>query len=477
VRLNKKAILTLFLASMIASSIAMTRSVYAATLNVPVPFATITAAIAAANPLGGDTIVVAAGVYNEQIVINKPVTIVGAGAATTTITGNFVGNAPGVPVVTIDAPGSVSFSGFTITGAPPSLVGPNFDRFGMLAKQTVAAAGSTYTISDCKFVGINNPVINNDYQFYASVGSEAIVFTRNVITQYSGNGILSEIHTGPTEISYNTIDAPLCSNSPADTIFFMTYGGHDVTTLQNFAHNTFNMGTANLKSTAISIAAPGPDAAQGNAKYTNIAITENTITGLKANGRGIGFWNGNVGYPAPPDGAKNNIINPVVTKNSIQGTSAAGSFGISFYDDFGSTTGATISCNTIKSMAYGIYLRAGDAPGTKISGNNLMGNTVGIDWTIGLAPVNAIDNYWGSPTGPTNIANPGGTGDTATANVVFAPWLQNPSLCAPGAPAHPVGGEWAPISMVQLVAPWILLAFIAIAGVAVGSHRLLKKRM
>jgi len=42
--------------------------------------------------------------------------------------------------------------------------------------------------------------------------------------------------------------------------------------------------------------------------------------------------------------------------------------------------------------------------------------------------------------------------------------------------APPVGGEWAPINTVQLITPWVALAFLAIAFAAAGSHRLLKKR-
>jgi PKD repeat protein len=43
--------------------------------------------------------------------------------------------------------------------------------------------------------------------------------------------------------------------------------------------------------------------------------------------------------------------------------------------------------------------------------------------------------------------------------------------------ASQVGGEWAPIGIVQLVTPWIALVFLAIAFAAAGSHRLLKKRL
>jgi outer membrane protein assembly factor BamB len=40
----------------------------------------------------------------------------------------------------------------------------------------------------------------------------------------------------------------------------------------------------------------------------------------------------------------------------------------------------------------------------------------------------------------------------------------------------PVGGEWAPINAVQLLAPYVALALIALAALAAGSWRLIKKR-
>ncbi len=40
-----------------------------------------------------------------------------------------------------------------------------------------------------------------------------------------------------------------------------------------------------------------------------------------------------------------------------------------------------------------------------------------------------------------------------------------------------VGGEWIPINAIQLVAPWIILALIALAGVGAGTHRLIKKHI
>jgi hypothetical protein len=37
--------------------------------------------------------------------------------------------------------------------------------------------------------------------------------------------------------------------------------------------------------------------------------------------------------------------------------------------------------------------------------------------------LDATNNWWGNITGPTNAGNPGGTGDSAGANVNFTPWL------------------------------------------------------
>ena len=381
-------------------------------------YSTIQAAIN--NASDGDTIFVDPGTYNEVIIINKGVTIIGAGADTTIIRGAGKSG----PVVTIDATKNVKFTGFTIRDAPKDAQG---ESFGMLVKQTTPTSGVTYEISYCKFVGTNNPNASGEFQFYASGGEEAILFHHNTVTQYSGNAILSEIHTGPMNVSYNTFDAPLTNVESADVIFFMTYGGKDVTTLQKIAYNTFNMATASMKSTAVTFAAPGPGGDQGNAKFTNILITENTFSNLKDDGRAIGFWNGHLGG-TPPSIKQDNIISPVVTNNEIYGVPGSQrSYGISFYDNYGSTTGATITGNTITGVAVAIYLRAGDAPGTVINFNNIHDNAFGVDWTIGATSVNAKYNWWGSATGPTHSSNSGGTGDNVSGNVDFTPWLLAPT--------------------------------------------------
>ena len=44
-------------------------------------YANINSAIAAANPLGGDTIYVWEGIYNENVIVNKPLSLIEIGRA------------------------------------------------------------------------------------------------------------------------------------------------------------------------------------------------------------------------------------------------------------------------------------------------------------------------------------------------------------------------------------------------------------
>ncbi len=57
--------------------------------------------------------------------------------------------------------------------------------------------------------------------------------------------------------------------------------------------------------------------------------------------------------------------------------------------------------------------------------NNIFNNTTGLSATGAGTPslVQADANWWGTPTGPTNGANPGGTGNPVTGSPVFQPFI------------------------------------------------------
>jgi uncharacterized repeat protein (TIGR02543 family) len=389
------------------------------TLTVPEEYPTITAAIVAASP--GDTILVGPGTYNEEVVIDKAVNVLGSGAGSTFINGTGVVLAS-AGLVKIAAPGNVTFDGFTVENAP---LDPNLNRFAIFSESSTS--GVRYTISNNEIIGTGdtNP---NDFEvgFYSQNDQANVVFKYNNVTDMGGNNIVFEVHTGTTEISYNNLEAGV--GLAADSVFFMTYDGNDVNALQNISYNTFNMGTGSVfdydhRSSAISICTPGAAYGVGDAQFTNVVIQGNYIYNLQSYRRGIGFWNGG--------GSGGGIIGPYVEDNTVTGAGATESYGIDFEATGSSSiaaTNATVMDDTISNTADGIYLRTdGCAPGAQIYFNNIVGNTVGLNNTIGSSAVDARYNWWGDPTGPYNpTSNPSGQGNPVTGNVTFQPYQTSP---------------------------------------------------
>ncbi len=91
---------------------------------------------------------------------------------------------------------------------------------------------------------------------------------------------------------------------------------------------------------------------------------------------------------------------------------------------------AKIADSTISSNKFGIIVgsSASDTSTLAAHNNNLSGAGVGV-WNVQTSgSVDATLNWWGSVTGPTTSANPGGTGSTSAGNVEFNPWLGDANL-------------------------------------------------
>ncbi|HBB95776.1 MAG TPA: hypothetical protein DC054_10330 [Blastocatellia bacterium] len=106
--------------------------------------------------------------------------------------------------------------------------------------------------------------------------------------------------------------------------------------------------------------------------------------------------------------------------------------GIRFYTP-SAGFGARMSGNTFSSNYVGIGVRMG-SPTADITGmdvyahqNNFVGNTAAGLRHDGLGTFNAASNWWNSASGPTNVGNPGGTGDAIDGSgpVNFATWLKS----------------------------------------------------
>ena len=402
------------------------------TWDVPGDFSSIQAAIDSPSVMPGDTIMVAAGTYYEnQITINKALIIQGAGWATTIIDGSdALLSSDGL--IRIIATGDVMFSGFTVThaGGPTNGGdgGDGYTNVGIYAQSS--SSGATFTISSNKIIGTNNPDDGEDYCFYANGGLEHLIFINNTVTQAGGNSLLIEKNPGPTDISYNTIDAGCWGMDP---IYYFTYDGTDITTLQKVSNNTVdvstgeNPGPGNNKVTGIgfSSAWKGSTGIDDTGKFTQVLISDNVITGVQIWRRGIGLdsfaWGDGIGGEISDAIIKGNLITGPTSPTDILESQC---FGIRLS---GRITNTNIRENRITHCCYSFWGRLGyygDSSAyptdTKINYNTFLNNGYGLRWE-GPTTLNALYNYWNSSSGPTPVL----AGDGVYGDVHFTPYIDN----------------------------------------------------
>jgi hypothetical protein len=342
---------------------------------------TIQGAVTAANP--GDTIKVCPGTYAEQVVIDKTLTLNGPQANVDARTATRGTTPAGEAIVTGTGNGgltpvyvtanNVTVNGFTIEG---NTSGSNFG-FGIL----LAPATS----------GTN--VLNN-------------IIQNNII----GLGLANNSATNQTRIEQNLFRN---NNQPGPASGFGIYTEEAMTggLVTNVVINE-NAFTSNDNG-AVGLVAVAPGS------QTNITVSNNDFTG---NGNAI-----NVSSSTNLTITGNNITTSQFTQVFIDGS-----------------TGLNFTCNTVRDGASrGIRFSdfgSGGSSGSTVNNNNFVRNALGaiVEEAGGHTnPLNAQNNYYGSPTGPTIGTNPGGTGDAifdADGVVVYQPFLTTPSTCAPALP-------------------------------------------
>src|SRR3989441_2117896 len=171
-------------------------------------FTTISAAVAAANPLGGDIILVCDGVYTEQVVIDKSLTLQGAAGQTPTVQAPLTMSGPkAIILVTnplVGLPPSVIIDGLIISG--PGGVNCDSLRYGI---RVDGGANATITnnlikdIHDTPFGGCQNGIgILVGRQAEGTTGSAMI--DDNIIQSYQKGGIVVD-NMGSTAVITNNV--------------------------------------------------------------------------------------------------------------------------------------------------------------------------------------------------------------------------------------------------------------------------------
>ena len=409
-------------------------------------YSTIQSAVNAAHT--NDVINVAAGTYQEEVIIGIPLSLLGAGAANSTINAMNQGN--GVLVDGFDNPGlhSVVVSGFTVENA--------------LWEGILVVSASDVTIS-------NNNVINNDtagpvftgnpngcygqppYETDESgdcggaihlLGSSNSVVSENYITG-NADGILISDDTAVSRdnlLMGNTVlnnplecGIVLASHDPfgsAPPYFAPHYG---------VIHNTV---TGNLaKGNGVKIGGSGVGLFSdglGPGRVSDNEISNNTLI---HNGIGGVVLHSHVGpaFMAPSDDMDNNTITGnFIAKNLADccDTATPGSDGININSGAGGSpiTGTVIAYNTIEDEDFDIAINTPAL--VEVHFNNLLGGKQGMGGDTGVGNICAYDNatictgmidadnnYWGCPDGPA-AGSPCGT--TYGGSIAFTPWLTQP---------------------------------------------------
>ncbi len=163
-------------------------------------------------------------------------------------------------------------------------------------------------------------------------------------------------------------------------------------------------------------------------------------------GKGVGDW---LDYGIEVESgasitARANTIADCLGVASVDGSVSGAVLATTF---FAPGTNIDLSHNTLRDNTYGLALgfNPGDTTTCTAHHNSIVDNDFGVDHTNAGALVNAVDNWWGSDTGPadplgTNEASPGncfppstilnadGLGNSVSeGNVAYCPWLESPA--------------------------------------------------
>jgi hypothetical protein len=386
-------------------------------------FSTINAAVAAAA--WGDTVFVAPGVYKEDVLITKAISLAGRGYKSTIIdakglsNGIFINGIPNSPKAGVT---DVTISGFTIKNA-------NFEGILAASASGVTIAHNHVTKNNLSLSGITCPGIPPFETEEAMDCGEGIhlmstdhsVVSENLVDENSG-GILVTDETGPNYanlITENIVtrNGEACGVTLASHPAYpagLSFGVFQNTVSKNEAsYNGLNNGGG----AGIGMYSPGP----GQVNYGNVAIGNRLIgNGLP----GVAMHNHAL-VPNTPTAIlrDNSVIDNYFRSNGADTGDAAtaGPTGINIYSMV-AVSGIVISGNVFEDEAVNISF---NSPGTadvkppqmQAHFNLFEPKSIGFS-TPNAATVNGTLNWWGCPQGPGKAYCA-----TSTTSVLSEPWL------------------------------------------------------
>jgi nitrous oxidase accessory protein NosD len=388
------------------------------------PYTSIQAAINAASP--GATITIAAGSYSENVVVNKPVTLKGAGNATVIYpatsnpicsSGSLCGGAAS-NIILVEAD-NVTITNLRLQGDNPSLTsgivvgGEDIDARNGIITNHAAGVYNNLTVSKVKITGIYLRGI------YASSGG-SFNFNHDTIDNVQGeaNSIAMFNFGGSGVMADNKVtnaNDAISANHSTGTQFL-----HNLITKSGSGVHSDNNGDSGGSADLIQGNKVRECNTDGYGIFVFVPYLSPTVEGNKVKGCYVGI--AGFGGAVAGQGA-------TFAGNSVNGVGATttdpnGTYGAYLTTDqlgFGSgDLTATLTGNTFVHSGTGMFVtqEAGSQATISASGNSFMADGTGANGGTGTV-VTAANNWWGCTQGP----NMGGHCTTATGTVQFTPWL------------------------------------------------------
>src|ERR1017187_4262971 len=366
-------------------------------------YAKIQSAVNAAS--NNDVIDVARGTYNEDVVIGKPLSLIGAGADTTVIDATGLSN--GIFVDGFDNPGlnNVTVAGFTVKNA--------------LWEGVLIVSASDVTIR-------NNTLVNNDKAGPVFTGATTGCPGQPAFeTDETGDcgGALHLIGTVRSIVSDNLMSG----NADGILISDETAESRDNVLIHNIVtNNPLDCGIV-LASHAPAGHTSPPFAPHWGIDNNTVAENLSASNGVQVGGAGVGLFSDGNG--------QGRVSGNVIIRNFISGngadsgdTATPGPTGININSGSGGSPvyGTIISQNVIRNEQVDVAVNTPAELDMHL--NELLGGNVGaanvcaLDSVPCVGSIDATNNFWGCPAGP------GGKGCTTISgpSILFTPWLQNP---------------------------------------------------
>ncbi len=385
---------------------------------------TIGAAVSAASP--GDVIQVWPGVYTEQVVLTKSLSLISMSPHGAIIDASHLANGiwvDGMSAAPNPGVANVIISGFIVRKA-------NFEGILLTNATNVTLVGNEVTDNDqaldsasgsCPGIPAFETSEGGDCgEGIHLMGADHSTLLRNDVGHNAG-GILTSDETGPS--SHNLISENFIHDNVYDC--GITLASHPPAALtgahlsfgvwyNTISHNASLRNGTQAAGAGVGIFAPSP----GTTDTGNVVIDND----IRDNGAtGVAMHN----HAAPPSAPPVNLNDNTIVGNRFSGNGpdnpgapTPGPTGINIFSA-GPITGTVVSQNTFDREAIDIGF---SAPAGQLNVHfNDFSAGIAVD-NLGAGTVDATENWWNCPTGPNHprCATIQGSG------VSYAPWLTQP---------------------------------------------------